>query len=231
MKRYRVVDKYRLYEFILVVGMIGVLIFYNNVKHNEYKSKGFTQEQEAFIQHWNGIPNELKEIMNVAEEVAVEEEFQVMDIPLSEELQRYVFDMCEKHQMDFTFVLSVMQTESSFRPKAKCKNQSSRGYSLGLMQLNNQYIKWYKELTEDKQFNIWDEKDNIHAGILVLKHYRDYWINQGIEDEDGLWYLTLNSYNCGVEGIKRIYKKTGIVSRSYDRKVLENKLEIEGGIE
>lgn len=230
MKNYRVVDRYRFYEFVLTVCMIGVLIFYNNVIHNEYKTVTSSQEQETFIQNWNSIPSELREMM-VDEEEVIEEEFQVLNIPLSEELQRYTFEMCKKHQMDFTFVLSVMQTESSFRPEAKSKNQGSRGYSISYMQLNDQYIKWYKELTNNPKFNIWKAEDNILGGILVLKHYRDYWINQGIEDEDGLWYLTLNSYNCGVEGIKKIYKKTGVVSRNYDRKVLQNKLEIEGGIE
>jgi soluble lytic murein transglycosylase-like protein len=229
MKRYKIVDRYKFWENILIIILIGVLLFTNanSLNKDEYKIKTNTyilsEEQELFIKEWNGIPGELRVWMKDYEE----EEFKLLDIPLSAELQEYIYKMSKKYDMDYLFVLSVMMTESSFRVNVKNENIGSHGYSISLMQLNNQYIKWYKELTDDSQFDIWDAKDNIHAGILVLKYYRDYWINKGIDNEELLFNFVLNSYNMGITGFNNYIASTGNISRNYDEKVLENKIYLE----
>jgi hypothetical protein len=141
--------------------------------------------------------------------------------------------MCKKYKIDYVLVLSVMQTESEFSSHDKCKNQVGGGFSVGLLQINDQYIDWYKELINVDEYDIYDDKQNIETGIAILRCYKNYWINQGITDEDTLWYYVLNCYNMGIEGYKKCIKNTGKLSREYDRKVMKNKinLEMNGGIE
>jgi membrane-bound lytic murein transglycosylase MltF len=187
---------------------------------------------EQFMKEFSVIPDELREYMGKVEEVEIDD-FVLLDIHLSEELQNYTNEICKKYEMDYMFVLSVFATESEFKSGAKCKNQVGKGYSVGIGQLNQNYIKWFSELTGIENFDIYNDKHNIEGSVAVLKFYRDYWKNnvEGISEED-LWFFTLNSYNMGINGYKSYVRNTGEISRHYDRKVLKNKtkLEVDGGM-
>jgi hypothetical protein len=210
-----------------VVSLLICTILINGFNDKEYnlmaeENNVEIENLEQFIDSFSIIPEEVKEFM--------ESDFTLLNIDLSEELQRFTYDTCEKYDMDYMYVLSVMATESEFKSKAKSKNQVGGGHSISYMQLNNQYIEWYIELTGIKDFNIWNEKHNIEGGIAVLKFYRDYWKNN-VEDisEEELWYFALNSYNMGINGFKSYVRDTGEISRHYDRKVMKNKIKLEQG--
>jgi hypothetical protein len=220
-KRYTVKNPIR---FIVVLLICTVLIngFISNIYKSVYADSGVEVENlEQFIQKFSVIPEEVKEYMD--------SDFILLNIDLSEDLQRFTYDICKKYDIDYITVLSVFATESEFKSYDKSKNQVGGGYSIGIGQLNQNYIKWFGELTAIENFDIYDNKHNIEGSIAVLKFYQDYWISEGITDEDGLWYLTLNSYNMGIEGYKGYLKSSDSMSRHYDRKVLKNKIKLEQG--
>lgn len=222
MKKYSVARKAVRFAVVLLICTILV----NGFNQNKYKinaeENGVELENlEQFIKDFSVIPQGVKEeyYKNII----------LPNIPLSEDLQIFTYEICKKYRMDYIFVLSVFATESEFRSEVKSKNQIDGGYSVGIGQLNQNYIKWFSKLTNIENFDIYDNKHNIEGSIAVLKFYRDYWINQGITDEDNLWYYTLGAYNMGIEGYKKYVKNTGEVSRHYDRKVLKNKIKLEQG--
>jgi hypothetical protein len=51
-----------------------------------------------------------------------------------------------------------------------------------------------------------------------LAYYKEQWDN--IKDTNELRIRFLNSYNCGEFGYKRYIRKTGKISRAYDKKIL-----------
>jgi hypothetical protein len=217
------------YVVKFVVSLMVCTIFINGFINEEYKllAEGNNVEikiLEEFIKEFSILPQEIKEQMN--------DDFTLLNIPLAEDLQRFTYDTCKKYEMDYIFVLSVFATESEFKSGVKSKNQVGGGYSVGIGQLNQNYIKWFGELTKIEKFDIYNDKHNIEGSVAVLKFYRDYWINQGITDEDSLWYYTLGAYNMGIDGYKKYIKNTGEVSRHYDRKVMKNKIKLEqdGGL-
>jgi soluble lytic murein transglycosylase-like protein len=226
MKKYKTVDRYRLYEGVLCLLLIIAILFLTGFTNKNYKNVNngvITKEQQEFIKEWNGIPNELREWLN-----EYEEEFQYLDIPLSKELQIYTFQMSKKYEMDYLLILSIMQTESNFKTDAKSVNNTDNYSSLGLMQLNQRYENEFIELTGKQNFNIYNSYDNILGGIAKLKNIRERLIKEGFTSEDELWYGLLNIYNLGYTKYKnQVINRGMIFTRGYDQKVLENKLKLE----
>lgn len=145
------------------------------------------------------------------------------DVPLSHELQDYVREICEEYDVDMEIILGIMKTESDFRHNVSSKNNIGGGRSVGVTQLNENYIDWYGELTElCEGFDINNIHHNILGGVLVYKFYKDYWERQGYEGDE-LIIHSLNSYNMGIQGFKNYKRKYNAISRSYDKKVLNYK--------
>lgn len=136
------------------------------------------------------------------------------DIPLSEDLQEFLYEQTQLYDLDYDIVLGLIYTESTFRTDI-----ISRTNDYGLMQINKSNQKWANELA-GRKLNLLDAKDNIVAGTLILNYYRNSWLGQVPEEK--LWQYALNSYNMGIGG----YKKAGCPSRSYDRKIIAKAYEI-----
>ena len=146
------------------------------------------------------------------EENSVEQEFQTYDIDLSEELQNYTFEQCEKNGLEFELVLAVMQVESNFK-----SDLISKTNDYGLMQINKvNHKRFMKELGVT---DFLDPKQNIDCGIYMLKELFDKYSNE---------HKVLMAYNFGEGGMKRNWKK-GVRSSKYSRKVLQIREELVGG--
>jgi hypothetical protein len=225
MKKYFVIKK--IVRFIVVLLIFTVLIngFISDKYKNVYAESNVevgVENLEQFIQDFSVIPQAVKD--------EYYGDFVLLDIPLSEELQNYIFETSKKYDIDYMLIMSIFATESEFKSYNKSKNQVGGGSSIGIGQLNENYIKWFGELTSIENFDIYNDRNNIEGSIAVLKFYNDYWRNnaEGISEEE-LWFFTLNSYNMGIDGFKKYMKNTGKINREYDRKVLENKIKLEQG--
>lgn len=159
--------------------------------------------------------------ISLKEEIPKEENT-YYQIPLPHEIQDYIREMCKENDVDIEIILGIMDTESSFKNTAKSKNNNGSGCSVGIMQLNENHINWYEELTGlGQEFNIHNIQHNILGGILVYKNYRNYWSNMGHKDKR-LEQLTLLSYNRGINGAKKYVSRHGY-NNSYIDKVRKNK--------
>lgn len=143
------------------------------------------------------------------------------DVPLSQELQDYTREICEEYDVDVEIILGIMKTESDFRHNVSSKNNIGGKRSVGITQLNENHVNWYRELTQNNSFNINNIKDNIKGGVLVYHNYKSYWQKQGYEGEE-LISRSLLAYNRGVNGSKKYIKKNGI-NHNYVTKVLNYK--------
>ncbi len=147
------------------------------------------------------------------------------NVPLSHELQNHIIQTSSKYNVNPENIFAIAKVESNFKQHVKCSNNIGGNYSVGIMQLNNNYTNWYKEITDIDNFDITNVYHNIEGGIAVYNYYKRYWKNQGYEGRD-LVIRSLNSYNMGIAGFEDYIKKTGFVSRSYDRKILDYKEEL-----
>lgn len=145
--------------------------------------------------------------------------FPVYDIPMDYELQKHTYQVCQKYNMSYELVLAVINKESSFRVNAVNKN------SKGLMQLNSDTYPWIaKELGIDN-FDPFNSKHNIRAGVWYLDYIRDYWLAEGYGDED-VFSLMLISYNRGINGCKQYISKYGL-DNEYVNDIFDYKIYLE----
>ena len=130
----------------------------------------------------------------------VQTTFYLENVPLSKDLQQYVYDLCQEHGVDYSIVFSLMYSESRFQSDAHNKGSDCRG----LMQLSNRYY--------GKGKNLFDPYVNVEKGIELLanfyKSYNDY-------------NKALMCYNLGGGGAQSKFN-CGIYSTSYSRKIITN---------
>ena len=98
--------------------------------------------------------------MEVQPETEQEPEL-LYDVPMSDELQRYVREQAERQGVPFEIALAVIERESSYQPDAV----SDTG-DFGLMQINVCNHRWlYEELGIT---DVMDPEQNIEAGLYIL---------------------------------------------------------------
>ena len=159
-----------------------------------------------------------------AADLEVDSGFVKYDIKLSEDLQKYAYNMCKKYGVPYVVFLGLMRTESNFRANAK----SSTG-DYGICQIN---ISNYNYLNRKLgTTDLYDPYQNIQAGAYWLSRYYKSWRDEASGEELDLH--ALNSYNWG-EGNYRKYLKQGndAYSWHYGKKVLNyaTKIETNGGL-
>ena len=167
--------------------------------------------------------------------IAMEEEriaaIPIYDIPLSDELQIYTYEISQEARLSYELVLGVMwhETGGTFNPKLRSRNPGGC-YDEGLMQINDKFTNWYASLAgyNEEEFDVFDPKQNIRAGIYGLLFWQGEAIKYGFEGED-LFYGTVNMYNAGYQYPEWVSDKGYVYSRPYDQRVLSFKTKLERG--
>lgn len=126
------------------------------------------------------------------------------DVPLSTELQDYIWETCQTYNVPYELVFAMIQTESGFRTSVI---SSTNDY--GLMQINKVNHEWLKD--ELGLTDMLDPYQNILAGTYI--------IGLQLNATDGDPVLALMRYNCGAAGARRLWDQ-GIYSTAYTDKVM-----------
>ena len=88
-------------------------------------------------------------------------------IPLSNDVQDFMFQECSRYGIPSGLVVAIMETESRFT-----ENIISRTNDYGLMQINAVAHEWlHNQLGVT---NLLDAKENILSGIYILRYHLDY---------------------------------------------------------
>mgnify|MGYP002537426860 CR=1 FL=1 len=150
-------------------------------------------------------PPEESEICAAEQTEVIEEQgFEPWDIPLSDDLQQYIHNLCEKYDISYAMVIAMIDVESGFNSKAV---SSTNDY--GLMQINS--------VNHKDNMDYLDPYDNVEQGIKALHR-----LAKKYNEAD----LVLMCWNCGETGAKKLWKQ-GIYSTEYSEKVIEKKLKYE----
>ena len=127
--------------------------------------------------------------------------FVELDIPLSAELQRYLYDACVENGVDYAFALGLAECESSFRTDVVSKTND-----YGLFQINAINAEWLAELGYDDML---DPRDNIDAAMYILGDYIE---------KCGDIALAAMAYNLGETGAARSWE-SGVYTNKYASRV------------
>lgn len=145
------------------------------------------------------------ETVEQQEETEATSEYIYYDVPMTDELQRYIQDVCTEYEFDrYDIVVALIEKESSFDETAVSETND-----YGLMQINECNHEWLSgELGID---DFLDGEQNITAGVYLISDLYDKYEDIG---------LALMAYNCGEKGAKDLWQQ-GIYSTAYSRAVLE----------
>lgn len=129
-------------------------------------------------------------------------------IPLSNDVQDYMFQECSRYGIPSGLVVAIMESESRFT-----ENIISRTNDYGLMQINAVAHEWlHNQLGVT---NLLDAKQNILSGIYILRYHLDYC--------NGDLRKALMCYACGA-GRAEYYFNQGIYETEYTRDLI-NRME------
>ncbi|SHH97999.1 Soluble lytic murein transglycosylase [Sporobacter termitidis DSM 10068] len=129
------------------------------------------------------------------------------NVPLSAELQQYLYDLCAQRNLDYKMVLAIIRHESGFKAGAL-----GGGNNYGLFQIN---ICHHKSLSATlKTGNTpYDPKTNMNWGTYLLSClYARYSNSYSGED---LTKAVLSSYNKGTGGFERYGYATKYIQAYY----------------
>lgn len=152
----------------------------------------------------------LESIVEEAEIEAAEEKIVYFDVPLSEDLQKHIFELCEESGIDPAIVISMIKAESNFDSSAL----GDSGRSKGLMQIQEQIH--IERMANLGCTDLFDPYQNVTVGVDLLSELIGR--GKGVE-----WALM--AYNGGPKHANDNVK-AGTVSK-YVVKVMDNSNNLE----
>ena len=94
-----------------------------------------------------------------------EPEILYFDVPLSKDLQDYIFELCETNSIDPALVVAMIRAESTYNPNTI----GDGGDSLGLMQIQPKWHQWRMDKLNCP--DLMDPYQNVTVAIDILTGY------------------------------------------------------------
>lgn len=128
--------------------------------------------------------------------------FVPLDVPLDSDVQEFIYYLSKGYNMDFTFVMAIIQQESGYQPDAVSNTDD-----YGLMQINKVNHGYITD--EIGVTNYLDPYENVRAGMFILrKLFEKYETPEKV----------LMAYNLGESGAKALWNK-GVFETNYSKSV------------
>jgi len=219
---------------IIIIGLTIAILLIGNQNKALSNSIAINEDNIGILENENTLLTQqlennvveltkYKNIINDFNSANVKNSYYIYyDIPLTIIEQEYIQDLCNQNNLSYELVLAVVKLESGYN-----KDLLSPTNDGGLFQINLNYADFYAQLAGLENYDVFNFEDSCRMGIAGLKYYKNYWIEQGIIDDETLYFYMLNSYNMGTNGFISYVRTTNQISRSYDRLVSKYKFEIE----
>lgn len=137
-----------------------------------------------------------------------------LDVEMDEELQEFIYCLSYGYNIDYAFVMGLIETESTFD-----NGVISSTNDYGLMQINSINHEWLTEKLGITDFL--DPYQNTRSGIYILRN-----LFEKYEEPEKV----LMAYNMGENGAKKLWNK-GIYETDYTRKTINNITEFKNYID
>ena len=128
----------------------------------------------------------------------------LFDVPLSDSLQRYIYEICADENVPVTLVMAMIEHESYFNPEIVSATDD-----YGLMQINAVNHEWLEE--DYRCADMLNPYQNVFCGVKIVSTY--------IDKYDGDLTKALMAYNMGNYGAQKAWKN-GVTSIAYSEEIL-----------
>ena len=180
----------RLYVFITIVALMGGSIGYAiGIFTAPQKTVTITETVEVPAHESDDLPQNAEVFL--------------FDIPLSDSLQRYIYEICADEGVPVTLALAMIEHKSGFNPEVI---SSTDDY--GLMQINAVNHEWLEEKYRIADFL--NPYQNAFCGITIIGSYIEKYKDYG---------KALMAYNMGDYGAQKAWEN-GVTSTKYSESIL-----------
>lgn len=131
------------------------------------------------------------------------EEVKLFDVPLSNSLQRYLYEICADKEVPVTLALAMIEYESQFNPEI-----ISTTNDYGLMQINAVNHEWLEK--KYRTANMLNPYQNVFCGVSIIGEYIEKY---------GDYEKALMAYNMGDYGAQKAWE-SGVTNTTYSDTVL-----------
>ena len=181
----------KLYIFLVIVSLIGGTI--------GYTIRAFTAPQKTVT-----VTETVEVPVHESDNLPRDTEVLLFDIPLSDSLQRYIYEICADENVPVTLALAIIEHESGFNPEAVSATDD-----YGLMQINTVNHEWLEEKYRTADFL--NPYQNAFCGITIIGGYIEKYDDYG---------KALMAYNMGDYGAQKAWE-SGITSTDYSTTILD----------
>lgn len=179
-----------LYVSLVVICFLGGLVGYAvGVVFTPQKTVTITETVEVPSYESGNLPQE--------------EDVFLFDIPLSDSLQKYIYEICADEGVPVTLALAMIEHESGFNPEVVSSTDD-----FGLMQINAVNHEWLEEKYRTADFL--NPYQNVFCGITIIGGYIEKYGDYG---------KALMAYNMGDYGAQRAWEN-GVTSTDYSTTIL-----------
>lgn len=183
---------------VLVIFALGTIFGYHLTSHTKTgQAAPITSSMKAEAKSYTEQPTVVLELSSQTETLKG-----IPGLTLDLDLQKVMYESCQKYDVPFALALAVAEKESNFNPDAVSKTDDH-----GIMQINTCNFEYLRDCGIDPL----TYKGNIEAGVMLLGE------NLALYEDEG---LALMAYNCGRTGAKRLWD-AGTYSTAYSRAVME----------
>jgi len=161
----------------------------------------YTQKPDIYLQ--------IEDVSEAAAVVPRDPAFVCLPVPMSEEEQRIVFDICTDNDVAFSFVMAIIAQESGFAKEARSETGDS-----GYMQINECNS---AAMAERGFVDMYDTAQNVGAGVSMLRDLFDIYGDDEV-------HRVLMAYNMGRNTAAELWAQ-GIETSEYSREVVEREAE------
>ena len=201
--------------FISAIMLLVVLMFtactnVNRASDNNKIENPIAVIEPVAIADTEPIPEPAPEVTEEVEAAPVEDTPIIINIfynvPLDNELQTFIINLCEKHNIDPAIILAMIEAESQYDIDA----MGDRGNAYGLLQIQP---RWHGERIKRLGCtNLLNPKQNVTVAVDYLVELIAYY--------DGNVEMAIVAYNAGQNGAYEGWFKHGVYSSNYSNKVL-----------
>ncbi len=169
--------------------------------------------------NWHDLPIDLQKQREEAKSVSVQcavankemekKGYYIQQIPLSRDIQKYIYQMCSEKNINYDLILSIIKCESNFKADSIGYNPNG-SFDSGLMQINSCHLENLQE--QYGVSDIMDPYSNLLVGIDMIASCINAYGEVG----------GLVAYNMGAGGYQTCIAK-GDLNTAYVQKVMKIK--------
>ena len=185
--------------------LLGILLMFGINKWNDAKDPGTYGTIDGKV-----FTDEVSMDWSSAAELG----FVPLDVPMDEDVQEFVYCLSYGYNIDFPFVMALINEESSFR-----SDVVSETNDYGLMQINEINHEWLTETIGVT--NYLDPYENVRSGIFILRN-----LFEKYEDPEKV----LMAYTLGESGASELWKN-GVSETRYSNSIMKTAAEYEKQLE